>query len=196
MHRRAREIIEPGVNELDVFNELQAAAVREYGEMMTGTGNDYASGSAGGPPRDRKIEAGELYILDLGPAFRGYFADNTRVTAVGHRPTDEQLKAWQHILPVFDMIERDGQAGPELPRAVSRSLRLAQPGQALEIRASSGPRHRPVSARGSALESELGRHVPGRRSVCRRAGTVRRRAAARASDWRTTTWSPKRASNC
>jgi len=111
MHRRAREIIEPGINELDVFNELQAAAVREYGEMMTGTGNDYASGAHGGHPRDRAIETGELYILDLGPAFRGYFADNTRVTAVGHQPTDAQYKAWQHILPVFEMIERKVKPG-------------------------------------------------------------------------------------
>ena len=36
MYRRAREIIRPGVNELDVFNELQAAAVslkRELAEF-------------------------------------------------------------------------------------------------------------------------------------------------------------------
>jgi Xaa-Pro aminopeptidase len=111
MHRRAREIIAPGVNELEVFNELQAAAVAEYGEVMTGTGNDYACGERGGPPRDRKIEAGELYILDLGPAFRGYFADNTRVTAVGGKPTDEQHQAWEHIVPVFDMVERSVKPG-------------------------------------------------------------------------------------
>ena len=111
MHRRAREIIAPGINELEVFSELQAAAVREYGEMLTGTGNDYAAGERGGKPRNRRIEAGELYILDLGPAFRGYFADNTRVTAVGGRPTDEQLEAWQHILPVFDMVERTVKPG-------------------------------------------------------------------------------------
>ncbi len=111
MHRRAREIIAPDVNELDVFNELQAAAVREYGEMMTGTGNDYASGELGGPPRDRKIVAGELYILDLGPAFRGYFADNTRVTAVNRQPTDEQHRAWEHILQVFALIERTVKPG-------------------------------------------------------------------------------------
>jgi Xaa-Pro dipeptidase len=111
MHRRAREIIEPGVTELFVFNELQAAAVTEYGEMLTGTGNDYACGQPGGPPRDRKIEAGEMYILDLGPAFRGYFADNTRVTAVGGKPTDKQLEAWNHILPVFDLVEREVQPG-------------------------------------------------------------------------------------
>lgn len=111
MHRRAREIIEPGVTELFVFNELQAAAVNEYGEMSTGMGNDYACGQRGGPPRDRKIEAGELYILDLGPAFRGYFADNTRVTAVGGKPTERQLEAWHHILPVFEMVEREVKPG-------------------------------------------------------------------------------------
>jgi len=111
MHIRARQIIEPGISELTVFNELQAAAVEVYGEMMTGTGNDYASGARGGHPRNRRIEAGELYILDLGPAFRGYFADNTRVTAVGGKPTDQQLAAWQHILPVFDMIERNVKPG-------------------------------------------------------------------------------------
>jgi Xaa-Pro aminopeptidase len=111
MHRRAREIIAPGINELEVFNQLQAAAVAEYGEMMTGTGNDYASGERGGPPRDRKIVAGELYILDLGPAFRGYFADNTRVTAVGGKPTDEQLEAHKHILEVFKIVERTVKPG-------------------------------------------------------------------------------------
>ena len=61
--------------------------------------------------RDRKIVAGELYILDLGPAFRGYFADNTPVTAVGHKPTDEQLAAWQHILGVFELVERTVKPG-------------------------------------------------------------------------------------
>jgi Xaa-Pro dipeptidase len=106
MHARAREIIAPGVNELFVFSELQAVAVRTYGEMLTGTGNDYACGVPGGPPRDRKIEAGELYILDLGPAFQGYFADNTRVYAVDGRPTTAQRRAWETIMPVFELVER------------------------------------------------------------------------------------------
>jgi Xaa-Pro dipeptidase len=130
MHRRAREIIQPGVNELTVFNELQAAAVNEYGEMLTGTGNDYACGVPGGPPRDRQIEAGELYILDLGPAFRGYFADNTRVTAVGGKPTDEQVQAWEHIVPVFELVQRTvkpGQSCRELFQQVHQQLNAAGP---------------------------------------------------------------------
>lgn len=105
MYIRARQIVEPGINELTVFNELQSAAVNEYGEMLTGTGNDYASGLHGGFPRNRRIEAGELYILDLGPAYRGYFADNCRVLCVGGQPTDRQYAAWKTIADTFSVLE-------------------------------------------------------------------------------------------
>jgi Xaa-Pro aminopeptidase len=50
------------------------------------------------------VAAGELYILDLGPAFRGYFADNARTLAVSE-PSAEQLIAWQHIVKVFDHVQ-------------------------------------------------------------------------------------------
>jgi Xaa-Pro aminopeptidase len=111
MHRRAREIVAPGINELDVYNQLQAVANREYGEVMTGTGNDYASAARGGPPRDREIQSGELYILDLGPAYRGYFADNTRTIAVGGNSTDRQLEAWRHCTRVFELVEQTVKPG-------------------------------------------------------------------------------------
>ena len=112
MYALARQIIEPGIAELEVFNRLQAAAVDEFGEMLTGTGNDYACGERGGPPRSgREAQVGELYILDLGPAYRGYFADNCRAIAVDRQPTDEQLTAWQHILPVFQYVEQTVKPG-------------------------------------------------------------------------------------
>lgn len=111
MYARAREIIRPGLNELDLFSELQAAAVRALGEMLTGTGNDYASGEKGGPPRNRAIAAGELYILDLGPAYRGYFADNCRAVAVDGQPTAVQQSAWRRIADVFPMIEQTVRPG-------------------------------------------------------------------------------------
>jgi Xaa-Pro dipeptidase len=105
MYARAREIIAPGINELHVFNELQAAAVTAIGEPLTGTGNDYRSNSPGGPPRDRKAESGELFVLDLGPAYRGYFADNCRTFAVNGQPTDEQLKAREVVVSVLDLVK-------------------------------------------------------------------------------------------
>lgn len=124
MYQRAREIVRPGINELDVFNELQSVAVRELGEPLTATGNDYQSGQRGGMPRDRVIEPGELYILDLGPAYRGYFADNARTLAVTD-PTDAQLKAWQAVCDVFPVVEswvRPGASARGLFEAIQQQL--------------------------------------------------------------------------
>src|SRR5262249_50845952 len=107
-----RQITEPGITEIEVFNRLQAAAVEEYGEMLTGTGNDYQCGARGGHPRkNRKAADGELYILDLGPAFRGYFSDNSRTIAVNRKPTDEQDTAWTWIMKGFQHIEKKARPG-------------------------------------------------------------------------------------
>ncbi len=130
MYARAREIVAPGINELEVFSELQAAAVRVCGEMLTGTGNDYASGEKGGLPRDRKIEAGELYILDLGPAYRGYFADNCRAIAVNHDPTPEQRRVWRQVADSFKIVEeivKPGARCRDLYTAVKNHLEQIKP---------------------------------------------------------------------
>lgn len=131
MYERAREIIAPGITEIQVFNALQSAAVEEFGEMLTGTGNDYQCGSRGGPPRnDRPAAAGELYILDLGPAFRGYFADNARTIAVTE-PTEVQQHAWEFIMQAFQHVEREvrpGKSAQELFHEVQAILDKAPVG--------------------------------------------------------------------
>jgi len=111
MYEAARRLIAPGVNELDVFSALQAAAVSACGELLTGTGNDYACGVRGGPPRDRACAAGELFILDLGPAYRGYFADTARVIAVDGTPTDDQLAAWERVCGALRLVEQLAKPG-------------------------------------------------------------------------------------
>ncbi len=104
MYETAREIIRPGITELEIFNQLQAAAVDVAGEPLTALGNDYQCNSPGGSPRDRAAQDGELFILDLGPAYRGYYADNCRAIAVNQDPTDEQMRAWTAIVAVLDMV--------------------------------------------------------------------------------------------
>jgi Xaa-Pro dipeptidase len=131
MYARAREMIEPGVAELDVFNALHAEAVKTAGEPLTALlGNDYACGVGGGPPRkDRVALAGEIYILDLGPAYRGYFSDNCRAFAVNRKPTDEQMKAWRAIVEVFPIVERLAKPGAkcrDIYSAVDEHLKLAR----------------------------------------------------------------------
>ncbi len=112
MYRRAREIIEPGISETHVFAELHAAAVEVAGEPLSAhLGNDYRCGEPGGAPRGHhEAKAGQIYILDLGPAYRGYFSDNCRAIAVDRRPTDAQRRAWEMLAGVFPIVE--GMAGP------------------------------------------------------------------------------------
>jgi len=105
MYAHARKVIEPGINELEVYNQLHAVAVSELGEALTYFGQDFRSNARGGPPRDRLIQDGELYILDLGVGFRGYYSDNARTISVGGNPSDEQQQAWQRVSEVFPIVE-------------------------------------------------------------------------------------------
>ncbi len=105
MYERARQIIAPGVRELEVYLELQSTAIQTLGEPLTYFGQDFRSGARGGGPRDRAAEAGELYILDLGVGFRGYYSDNARTIAVDREPSAEQERAWKAVAAVFPVIE-------------------------------------------------------------------------------------------
>lgn len=113
MYQRARAIIEPGIEELRVFNELHAAAVEATGERMSAfLGNDYACGAGGGAPRkDRRAAAGEIYVLDVGPTYRMYFADACRAFAVDRKPSDAQAKAHAAIVSCFPIVEAMAKPG-------------------------------------------------------------------------------------
>lgn len=131
MYERARAIIEPGISELEVFSQLQAAAVEVAGEPLTATGNDYQCNSPGGPPRTRLAENGELYILDLGPCVRGYYADNCRTIAVNRQPTQVQTDAWTRLCGVLDLVAstvRPGVSCRKLFEMAQQDLDAYRPG--------------------------------------------------------------------
>ena len=111
MYERAREIVRPGANEIDVYNELAAVAVRTLGEPLTYLGQDFRAAARGGLPRNRAMEAGELSIFDLGVGFRGYYSDNARTLAVGGEPTELQQKAWNAVSAIFPFIEANVRPG-------------------------------------------------------------------------------------
>jgi Xaa-Pro aminopeptidase len=127
MYARAREIIRPGVAELEVFTQLHAAAVWSTGEAMSDyLGNDYACGVPGGVARQGgTAAAGQLYVLDLGPSYHGYFADNCRAFAVDGKPTDAQHKAWAARVGALQVVERLARPGVrcrDLVEAVNQHL--------------------------------------------------------------------------
>lgn len=131
MYETAREIVRPGISELDVFNQLHATAVTVAGEPLTALGNDYQSNSPGGTPRSRVAQVGELFILDLGPAYRGYYADNCRTIAVNGAPTNEQMRAWRAIVAVLEMVEASVKPGVSCRQIFMRAQNMLdeyQPG--------------------------------------------------------------------
>jgi Xaa-Pro aminopeptidase len=130
MYEHGRRIVRPGVNELDIYSELQAVAVRTLGEPLTYFGQDFRGGDKGGPPRNRPLEHGEIIILDLGVGFRGYYSDNARAIAVGGEPTAGQQRAWQAITDVFPMLQsmaRPGVRCQELYETAHRHLNSFAP---------------------------------------------------------------------
>ncbi|MEO0530297.1 MAG: Xaa-Pro peptidase family protein [Planctomycetota bacterium] len=123
MYARAREIIEPGLNELDLYNELHSLAVRTLGEPLTYFGQDFRCNARGGAPRDRKAGAGELWILDLGVGYRGYYTDNARTIAVTD-PTDKQAAAHARLSAIFPMIEETVRPGVRCQQVFDRSVEM------------------------------------------------------------------------
>lgn len=105
MYAAAKEAVHPGAEELEVFAHIRAAATQAAGEDLEHFGNDFRANAAGGAPRRRRMEAGELYILDAGPSLHGYFADNCRTFAVDRSPTEAQVRAWRCIDGLFPRIE-------------------------------------------------------------------------------------------
>ncbi len=92
-HRAARELIRPGITELDVYNAIHAAIVNSLGGPVLLLG-DFASGEraekGGGAPTARTLQAGDLMILDIFPVVNGYRADNTATLSVDGRLTPRQ----------------------------------------------------------------------------------------------------------
>ncbi len=128
MFAKAREIIRPGISEIEVFAKLHQAAVEQSGEPMTALlGNDYASGVGGGSPRGNKTAAaGQIYIIDVGPTYRGYFSDGARCYPVSGSATDAQHKAFgavKSVFPIFEKMARPGARCRDIWDAVNEHLK-------------------------------------------------------------------------
>src|SRR5207248_1035235 len=92
-HKAARQIMKPGISELNVYNVVHAGIVKAAGTAVLLMG-DFASGDRaaqrGGPATDRVLQAGELMIIDVFPIVNGYRADYTATLSVDGQLTDQQ----------------------------------------------------------------------------------------------------------
>jgi Xaa-Pro aminopeptidase len=98
----AHENVGPGMTELDVYLIVQNAAMTALGEQVIVYG-DFASGprcerDKGGPPTSRRIEAGDLLLIDFSVVVSGYRGDFTNTFAVGGGPTRRQRELFEACL--------------------------------------------------------------------------------------------------
>lgn len=125
VYAEAKRVIEPGVTEVSVMSAMLKKAVDAAGEMLSGWGQDFKSGAPGGFAERRAIEAGEIYVLDVGVGVRGYRCDLCRAFAVDGNPTEAQAAAHEKIVSVMAMGEqylKPGESCKAMFEAVEKEL--------------------------------------------------------------------------
>jgi Xaa-Pro aminopeptidase len=107
--------LRPGMTELDAYLIVRRAAEAKLGHAAIVYG-DFASGRRcetehGGPPTLRRIEKGDLIILDFSVIVDGYRGDFTNTFAVGGGPSQEQENLFDACLKAMAAGESRLKAG-------------------------------------------------------------------------------------
>lgn len=113
-HAAAMRELKPGMSEVDAWLTVQNAAIRSVGEPARVYG-DFASGprceGGGGAPTDRKIEAGDLFLLDYSVVVGGYRGDFANTFIVAGKPSDEQRRFFDACRSAMEAGEGKLKAG-------------------------------------------------------------------------------------
>jgi len=117
----------PGMTEYQVYS-IAAEAMTAEAQTSLHISGDFASGvrgiHGGGPPTGRRLERGDLYILDLFPLYQGYMADLCRTFVVGEA-TSLQRETWEHVAAGHEVLRsliRPGARACEIYRALRQHL--------------------------------------------------------------------------
>lgn len=100
VHAASRELLGPGVREIELYAGLLDRAVQAAESpfvMMCDLASGPRAAEGGGNPTARRIEAGELVILDIFPYVDGYRGDITNTLVAGGEPTAGQRE-------LFDLV--------------------------------------------------------------------------------------------
>jgi len=125
-HAAALASVHPGMTELDVYALVQRAASEAAGRPTIVYG-DFASGprcavEKGGPPTARRIEPGDLLLLDFSVVLDGYRGDFTNTFVVGGRPSSGQRDLFDACVAALEAGEGQLRAGG-LARDVDTAVR-------------------------------------------------------------------------
>jgi Xaa-Pro dipeptidase len=113
-HAWARAHVRPGMSELDVYLGVSAACTRDAGQPVIVYGDFAVSPGPqrrGGPPTDRVLEPGDMFILDYAVVIGGYRSDFTNTLVVGRDPTPDQQRLYDLCMEAMAQGERELRAG-------------------------------------------------------------------------------------
>lgn len=126
-HKVARQIIEPGLREIDVWTQIHSAIQQHVGERVP-LGNDcvvgYRQNNIGGWPGDLRIGESDSVIVDLSTVRHGYWSDSC-ATYYATEPSPDQVKAHHMIeeaLAFAISLVRPGMQAKEIDRQVRRFI--------------------------------------------------------------------------
>jgi Xaa-Pro aminopeptidase len=113
-HAWARANIKPGLTELQMYEgvfracmEVAKQPVIVYGDFAVSPGPE----RRGGPPTERVLLPGDLFILDYSVVLRGYRSDFTNTLVVGRDPTPDQRRLFDLCVAAMAAGEKELRAG-------------------------------------------------------------------------------------
>jgi Xaa-Pro aminopeptidase len=113
-HTWARNNIKPGMKELDVYGGVNNACTLAAGHPVVVYGDFAVSPGPerlGGPPTQRVLQPGDMFILDFSVVINGYRSDFTNTLVVGKAPTADQQRMYQNCLAAMQAGERELRSG-------------------------------------------------------------------------------------
>jgi Xaa-Pro aminopeptidase len=178
-HAWARTHIKPGMTELDVYCGVNSACIQAAGHAVVVYGDFAVSPGPerrGGPPTERVLQPGDMFILDFSVVIGGYRSDFTNTLVVGGQPNADQqrlctlcleamaagekeLRAGQPCLTVYDAVraafDRAGMAD-YFPHHAGHGLGLTHPEAPFFVRHATE-----TLLAGDVVTLEPGLYVPG-----------------------------------
>jgi Xaa-Pro aminopeptidase len=113
-HAWARANIRPGMTELDVYCGVNTACIKTAGQAVVVYGDFAVSPGTerrGGPPTDRLLQSGDMFILDFSVVIGGYRSDFTNTFVVGREPSADQQQLFDWCVKALAAGEQELRAG-------------------------------------------------------------------------------------
>jgi hypothetical protein len=126
-HAWARANVKPGMTELDVYCGVNSACIQAAGHAVVVYGDFAVSPGPerrGGPPTQRVLEPGDMFILDFSVVIGGYRSDFTNTLVVGREPNPDQRRLYDLCMAAMAAGEKALRAGAAC-RAVYDAVRGA-----------------------------------------------------------------------